>query len=41
MPSWFDLRALDPSAPEDEDGIKKAADVIKKLIQDEVAQSIY
>lgn len=36
MPSWFDLKSLDPNASEDEDGIKKAADGIRKLIQDEV-----
>lgn len=36
MPSWFDLKSLDPNGPEDEQGIKKAADNVRKLIQDEV-----
>uniref|UniRef100_A0A671ER37 palmitoyl-protein hydrolase n=1 Tax=Rhinolophus ferrumequinum TaxID=59479 RepID=A0A671ER37_RHIFE len=29
MPSWFDLMGLSPDAPEDEAGIKKAAENIK------------
>jgi len=40
MPSWFDLKGLDPSGPEDEDGIKKAADNIRKMILDEVNTGI-
>jgi len=40
MPSWFDLKSLDPSGAEDEDGIKKAADIIRKIIQDEVNSGI-
>ena len=36
MPSWFDLKGLDPNGPEDEEGIKKAAEGVKKMIQDEV-----
>jgi len=40
MPSWFDLKSLDPSGEEDEAGIKKAADVVRKLIQDEVNAGI-
>lgn len=36
MPSWFDLKSLDPNAAEDEEGIKKSADNIRKLIQEEV-----
>jgi len=40
MPSWFDLKSLDPSGEEDEDGIKKAADVIRKIIQDEIKAGI-
>jgi hypothetical protein len=36
MPSWFDLKSLDPCGVEDEDGIKKAAEVVRKFITDEV-----
>ena len=36
MPSWFDLRSLDPNLPEDEQGIKKASQEIQTLIQQEV-----
>jgi len=36
MPSWFDLKSLDPSGPEDEEGIKRASVIVKGLIQDEV-----
>lgn len=35
MPSWFDLRSLDASAPEDEPGIRKAAQTIHELIRAE------
>lgn len=35
MPSWFDLRTLDATAPEDEEGIVRATDLIHKLISDE------
>uniref|UniRef100_A0A8B9S290 palmitoyl-protein hydrolase n=1 Tax=Accipiter nisus TaxID=211598 RepID=A0A8B9S290_9AVES len=31
MPSWFDLMGLTPDAPEDEAGIKKAAENSKRL----------
>ncbi|KAL2736713.1 acyl-protein thioesterase 1-like [Vespula maculifrons] len=37
MPSWFDLRSLDPAGPEDEDGIRKAAEYVRSLIAQEVA----
>ncbi|XP_015437654.1 PREDICTED: LOW QUALITY PROTEIN: acyl-protein thioesterase 2 [Dufourea novaeangliae] len=37
MPSWFDLRTLDPSGVEDEEGIKKAAEMVHSLIAQEVA----
>lgn len=40
MPSWFDLRTLDISGPEDEDGIKNAAQNIKAMIDDEVNKGI-
>jgi len=37
MPSWFDLKSLDPNGPEDENGIKTAADKVRKMIQNEVS----
>ncbi|XP_014238575.1 acyl-protein thioesterase 2 [Trichogramma pretiosum] len=40
MPSWFDLRALDASGPEDEEGIKKAAESVHSMIAQEVAAGI-
>uniref|UniRef100_A0A5F8GJQ3 palmitoyl-protein hydrolase n=2 Tax=Monodelphis domestica TaxID=13616 RepID=A0A5F8GJQ3_MONDO len=40
MPSWFDLMGLSPDAPEDEAGIKKAAESIKALIEHEVKNGI-
>uniref|UniRef100_A0A7N4PPZ9 palmitoyl-protein hydrolase n=1 Tax=Sarcophilus harrisii TaxID=9305 RepID=A0A7N4PPZ9_SARHA len=40
MPSWFDLMGLSPDAPEDEVGIKKAAENIKALIEHEVKNGI-
>lgn len=40
MPSWFDLKSLDPSGPEDEAGIKSAAARIDSIIQAEVAAGI-
>lgn len=36
MPSWFDLKSLDPNGAEDEEGIKAAAEGIRKIIQEEV-----
>lgn len=36
----FDLRSLDPSSPEDEDGIRKAAGTIHSIIAEEVAAGI-
>ena len=36
MPSWFDLKSLDPNGPEDEQGIKTAAAKIESIIQAEV-----
>ena len=32
MPSWFDLMSLNADGPEDEAGIKRAADLVDKLI---------
>ncbi|XP_011498931.1 PREDICTED: acyl-protein thioesterase 1 [Ceratosolen solmsi marchali] len=40
MPSWFDLRSLDDSGPEDEESIRKAADIVHSLIASEVAGGI-
>ncbi|XP_068189616.1 acyl-protein thioesterase 2 [Antennarius striatus] len=35
MPAWFDLMGLGPDSPEDELGIKKAAENIKAIIEQE------
>ncbi|RWS24050.1 Acyl-protein thioesterase 1-like protein [Leptotrombidium deliense] len=35
MPSWFDLRTLDATGPEDSEGIKKACQWIHSLIEEE------
>lgn len=35
MPSWFDLQTLEPNGPEDEDGIKRAAGIVHKIIEQE------
>ncbi|XP_030635915.1 acyl-protein thioesterase 1 isoform X4 [Chanos chanos] len=40
MPSWFDIIGLSPEAEEDETGIKKAAESIKALIDQEVKNGI-
>ncbi|XP_076828800.1 acyl-protein thioesterase 1 isoform X1 [Brachyhypopomus gauderio] len=40
MPSWFDIIGLSPDAEEDETGIKKAAENIKALIDQEVKNGI-
>uniref|UniRef100_A0A8C4GV33 palmitoyl-protein hydrolase n=1 Tax=Dicentrarchus labrax TaxID=13489 RepID=A0A8C4GV33_DICLA len=40
MPAWFDLMGLSPESPEDESGIKKAADNIKAIIEHEVKNGI-
>lgn len=39
-PSWFDLMSLDINAPEDEPGIKKAAEIVKGLVEEEVKNGI-
>lgn len=36
----FDLRSLDSSGPEDEEGIRKAAETVHSLIAEEVASGI-
>nr|XP_023963452.2 acyl-protein thioesterase 2 isoform X1 [Chrysemys picta bellii] len=40
MPSWFDLMGLSPDAPEDEAGIKKAAENLKAVIEHEIKNGI-
>lgn len=40
MPSWFDLKSLDATGPEDEEGIRKAAEMVHSLIAKEVADGI-
>ena len=40
MPSWFDLKTLDAAGPEDDEGIKKAANSIHSLIEQEEALGI-
>ncbi|XP_044598025.1 acyl-protein thioesterase 2 isoform X2 [Cotesia glomerata] len=40
MPSWFDLRSLDATGPEDEEGIRKAAEMVHGMIAEEVAAGI-
>ncbi|XP_023250652.1 acyl-protein thioesterase 2 [Seriola lalandi dorsalis] len=40
MPAWFDLMGLSPDIPEDESGIKKAAENIKALIEHEAKNGI-
>ncbi|XP_059205433.1 acyl-protein thioesterase 2 [Centropristis striata] len=40
MRAWFDLKGLSPDCPEDESGIKKAADSIKGIIEHEVKNGI-
>ncbi|XP_028165601.1 acyl-protein thioesterase 1 [Ostrinia nubilalis] len=40
MPSWFDLRTLDATAPEDEEGILRTTKLVHALIADEVKGGI-
>ncbi|KAG5887846.1 hypothetical protein JTB14_005612 [Gonioctena quinquepunctata] len=40
MPSWFDLKTLDASGPEDEQGIKSATKNIQTLIEGELSAGI-
>lgn len=40
MPSWFDLKTLDISGPEDEDGIKAAAKMVHEMVTKEVHDGI-
>lgn len=39
-PAWFDLMGLSPDSPEDESGIKKAAENIKAIIEHEAEHGI-
>ena len=40
MPSWFDLLSLDPAGKEDEAGIKKAAQIVDLIIEEELKTGI-
>lgn len=40
MPSWFDLRTLDANGPEDEEGIKRATELVHGMIEQEVKAGI-
>lgn len=40
MPSWFDLKALDETGPEDEEGIKAASIQVHSLIDGEIKAGI-
>ncbi|XP_063976490.1 acyl-protein thioesterase 1 [Diachasmimorpha longicaudata] len=40
MPSWFDLRSLDATGPEDEEGIIRAAAAVHAMIEEEVSAGI-
>lgn len=40
MPSWFDLRTLDATAPEDDEGILRATGLVHGLISAEIKASV-
>lgn len=40
MPSWFDLKTLDISGPEDEEGIKQASQNIHSMINTEIEKGV-
>lgn len=40
MPSWFDLLSLDPAGKEDEAGIKRAAQLVDLIIEEELKTGI-
>lgn len=40
MPSWFDIKSLTFNGEEDEEGVKKAADGMKSVIDEEVRKGI-
>lgn len=41
MPSWFDLKTLDATAPEDEEGIERATTLMHELIANEIKVSLF
>ena len=40
MPSWFDIRGLDPKSEEDAAGIESAANAVKSLVEAEIAAGV-
>lgn len=40
MPSWFDLRTLDANGPEDEEGIRRATELVHSMIEQEIKGGI-
>lgn len=40
MPSWFDLKTLDVSGPEDDEGIRKASQNVHSMISSEIQAGI-
>uniref|UniRef100_D3TN81 palmitoyl-protein hydrolase n=1 Tax=Glossina morsitans morsitans TaxID=37546 RepID=D3TN81_GLOMM len=40
MPSWFDLKSLDISGPEDEEGIRAATKIIHGMIDNEIEKGV-
>ena len=40
MPAWFDIYSLDPKGKEDEIGIKRSAELVTNLIEDEINSGI-
>ena len=40
MPSWFDIRGLDPHTEEDGAGIERAANAVKSLVDAEIATGV-
>ena len=40
MPSWFDIKGLSPDAPQDEAGIEAAADLLRALVEREIASGV-
>lgn len=41
MPSWFDLKTLDATAPEDDEGIMRATNLVHEMITSEVKVEFY
>jgi predicted esterase len=40
MPSWFDIKGLDPNSPEDEEGVKAASKELQSLVNKEISEGI-